>query len=219
MPFPDGSAPKGAEPTADAVHSGGGLSDILVRRSGRTLAMLGPGGQARELAFLPDLQDFPGIASPRPGPAGTAFPEQDFLPVLIGAGFVLAVWKKGWSFTLRTVLCVGIVSAFSLLHEHWLTIGSIHPLHAVIGGNLMVGVGLLIVFRHGASLGGFNVLALILQEHAGLRAGYVQMALDVTVILLGLTVIPWTWVLLSALGVVVLNLVLALNHRPGRYRA
>lgn len=133
--------------------------------------------------------------------------------------FVLAVWKKGWSFTLRTVLCVGIVSGFSLLHEHWLTIGSIHPLHAVIGGNLMVGVGLLIVFRHGASLGGFNVLALILQERAGLRAGYVQMALDVTVILLGLTVIPWTWVLLSALGGVVLNLVLALNHRPGRYRA
>ncbi|MGO2823999.1 MAG: YitT family protein, partial [Brachybacterium alimentarium] len=61
--------------------------------------------------------------------------------------------------------------------------------------------------------------ALILQERAGLRAGYVQMALDVAVILLSLLVLNIPQVLLSALGGVILNVVLALNHRPGRYRA
>lgn len=39
------------------------------------------------------------------------------------------------------------------------------------------------------------------------------------VILLALTVVAPLNVLYSALGAVLLNLVLALNHRPGRYRA
>ncbi|MGO2754929.1 MAG: YitT family protein, partial [Brachybacterium alimentarium] len=46
-----------------------------------------------------------------------------------------------------------------------------------------------------------------------------QMALDVAVILLSLLVLDIPRVLLSALGGVILNVVLALNHRPGRYRA
>lgn len=133
--------------------------------------------------------------------------------------FVLAVWKKGWAFTIRTVICVALISGFSLVHHHFLALGHVPLVYAVVGGNLLVGVGLLIIFRHRASLGGFNVLALILQERAGLRAGYVQMAMDVVVILLGALVMDWPRVLLSALGGVILNAVLALNHRPGRYRA
>ncbi len=43
------------------------------------------------------------------------------------------------------------------------------------------------------------------------------MILDVVVILLGLTVVSVGGVVMSALGAVLLNLVLALNHRPGRY--
>ena len=86
-------------------------------------------------------------------------------------------------------------------------------------GNLLVGLGLLIIFRHGASLGGFNVLALILQERLNLRAGYVQMGLDVSVILLALLAVSPLTVVLSAAGAVVLNIFLAFNHRPGRYLA
>lgn len=133
--------------------------------------------------------------------------------------FALALWKKGWTFTLRTLVCVGLISLFSLIHPRYLPVHDVPLLYAVVGGNLLVGVGLLIIFRHRASLGGFNILALILQERAGLRAGYVQMAMDVAVILLSLLVLDVPRVLLSALGGVVLNVVLALNHRPERYRA
>lgn len=133
--------------------------------------------------------------------------------------FALAWWKKGWVFTVKTAICVGLISVFSLIHPQFLPLDHVPLLYAVIGGNLLVGVGLLIIFRHGASLGGFNILALILQERAGLRAGYVQMALDVAVILLSLLVLDLPRVVLSAFGGVVLNVVLALNHRPGRYRA
>ena len=43
------------------------------------------------------------------------------------------------------------------------------------------------------------------------------MGLDVVIILVSFTVAPPLTVLLSAVGAVLLNLILALNHRPGRY--
>ena len=131
--------------------------------------------------------------------------------------FALAVWKKGWDFTLRTMAAVALVAGLSDLHPIALGTLTLDPLYAALGGNLLAGVGLLILFRHKASLGGFNILALILQERLGWRAGYIQMALDTTVVLAALTVVAPASVLLSAVGAVVLNLVVALNHRPGRY--
>jgi uncharacterized membrane-anchored protein YitT (DUF2179 family) len=62
-----------------------------------------------------------------------------------------------------------------------------------------------------------NTLALLAQERFGWRAGYVQLGLDAVVIIASLTIVPTLVVALSAAGAVVLNLVLALNHRPGRY--
>jgi len=78
-------------------------------------------------------------------------------------------------------------------------------------------VGLLILFRHQSSLGGFNILALLLQEKLKWRAGYVQMVLDVAIVLAALALVSPVMVLLSAAGATLLNFILALNHRPGRY--
>ena len=132
--------------------------------------------------------------------------------------FVLGGILKGWGFAARTVLGVALVSAFSALHPHALP--DLHPgraLYAAVAGNLLCGIGMLILFRHGSSLGGFNVMALLAQERLGLNAGYVQMGLDVAVVLGAFTVAPPTLVLCSAVGAVVMNVVIALNHRPGRY--
>lgn len=131
--------------------------------------------------------------------------------------FALAVSQKGWGFTLRSLACVVAVSFATGLHAAMLDLGSVDRVYGVVAGNLLAGVGLLILIRHGASLGGFNTLALILQERLGWRAGYVQMALDVLVVLAAFLVSDWETVALSALGAVVVNLVLAFNHRPGRY--
>lgn len=129
----------------------------------------------------------------------------------------LAWWKKGWAFTLRTLIAVSLVSVFASVHPAGLGGLDPDPRYAILAGNLLIGIGVLIVFRHSASLGGFNVLALLAQERLGWRAGHVQLGFDVAVVLLALTVVPPVGVLLSALGVVVLNTVLAMNHRPGRY--
>jgi uncharacterized membrane-anchored protein YitT (DUF2179 family) len=133
--------------------------------------------------------------------------------------FGLALSKKGIGFTLRSLGCVIAVSAMTRVHADLLPLDGLDTVYGVVAGNLLVGLGLLVIFRHGASLGGFNVLALLLQERLDLRAGYVQMGLDVSVILLALFVVSPTTVLLSALGAVVLNIILAFNHRPGRYLA
>ena len=129
----------------------------------------------------------------------------------------LALWKKGVNFTVRTAISIGLVSAFSVLHNVAFPIPQIDPVYGTFAGNLLAGIGLLILFRHGASLGGITIIALIVQERLGFRAGWTQMIFDVAIIVAALWVVSWQLVLLSAAGAVLLSLVLALNHRPGRY--
>lgn len=131
--------------------------------------------------------------------------------------FLLAVRRSGWSFTLRSVLTVGLVSAATAVTGRLLDVASVDPLFAAVVGNVLCGTGLLVVFRHRSSVGGFSILAVMLQERAGIRAGYVLMVLDTLVVLAAFTVAPPLQVLVSAAGAVVLSLIVTLNHRPGRY--
>ncbi|WP_245345804.1 MULTISPECIES: YitT family protein [unclassified Arthrobacter] len=133
--------------------------------------------------------------------------------------FALAAWKKGWDFTLRTIGAVVVVSTLTPVHSAVIGDITIAPLYGVLGGNLLASIGLLILFRHKASLGGFNIMALIFQERLNWRAGYVQMGLDVAIVLAALAFVPPLMVALSALGATLMNLILALNHRSGRYLA
>lgn len=133
--------------------------------------------------------------------------------------YYLAVRKMGWKFTLKTFVAVGLMSAFSELLPLVFTPDRLDPLYAAIMGGLLCGVGLLVLFRHKASLGGINVLVLYLQERFGWRAGYVQLALDASILMLSISMISWTAVGISLIGAVALNMTLATNHRPGRYMA
>ena len=54
----------------------------------------------------------------------------------------------------------------------------------------MLVLGLLMLFRHRASLGGVNILALYMQERFGFRAGAVQMAIDASIVLAAIFVAP-----------------------------
>ena len=86
-------------------------------------------------------------------------------------------------------------------------------------GGLLMGAGFLMLFRHRASLGGVGVVALVLQQDRGWRAGKVQMAVDCAIVLVALFVVEPTRIGYSLVGAVVLNLTLAVNHKPGRYIA
>lgn len=131
--------------------------------------------------------------------------------------YVLAVMRLGWGFALRTFLAVALVSLLSRLLPLWIGLGHLNPIFAAIMGGIVIGVGLLILFRHKAGLGGFNILAVYLQERHGLRAGLVLLAVDLSILVAALFVLDWKNVALSVLGAVVINLILTVNHRPGRY--
>ena len=110
-------------------------------------------------------------------------------------------------------------SMFSNLLPLWLRVDNVvAPLAAVLGG-LLCGAGMLMLFRHRASLGGFNVLVLYLQERYGWRAGLIQMALDCSIVVLAFALTDWQHIALSVLGAVAMNQTLAINHRQGRYVA
>jgi uncharacterized membrane-anchored protein YitT (DUF2179 family) len=134
--------------------------------------------------------------------------------------FYWLAWKRmGWRFTLKTFISVGLVSVMSGLHPKMVQLSQLTPFYvALIGGSLM-GVGFIVLFRHQASLGGINILTLYLQEKHGLRAGKIQMGIDLCIVFASFLLVSPIAMLASILGAVVLNLAIMLNHRPGRYLA
>ncbi|KNY18796.1 membrane protein [Shinella sp. SUS2] len=131
--------------------------------------------------------------------------------------YVLAVKKLGWAFTLRTFAAVTLVSIFTRLTSDLISFSHLDPLYAAVMGGALSGTGLLILFRHRTGLGGINVLAIYLQDRFGIRAGYFQLAVDLAILAAAVFVIPLDRLALSVLGAVVVNMTLAINHRPGRY--
>ncbi|MCC9622604.1 YitT family protein [Thalassospira sp. MA62] len=129
----------------------------------------------------------------------------------------LAYKRMGIGFTVKTFCAVGLVSVFSKVTPMLMDISTLNPFYAAIAGGSLMGIGLLMLFRHRAGLGGSNILALYLQEHFGIRAGYVQLAIDLVILVCAFLTLPFDKVLLSILGAVMLNMIIAINHRPGRY--
>ncbi|KOO04654.1 YitT family protein [Vibrio nereis] len=132
--------------------------------------------------------------------------------------YILSVTRMGWRFTINTFIAVTIVSlAVDHLH-HVIEIARIDTFYAALLGGGLIGIGMLVIFRHKMSLGGFNILALFLQERFGIRAGKVQMALDCTIVVLSLFIVDVWLIALSVVGAIATNLILAMNHKPGRYQ-
>lgn len=132
--------------------------------------------------------------------------------------FYWLAWKyMGRTFTFRTFVAVLLLSVEVDLLPRWLSFATLDPRLAAILGGALLGNGFLILFRHRASLGGVGILALVLQERLNWRAGHIQMAVDAAIVAAALLTVPWPRVALSILGALVLNFVLATNHRPGRY--
>ncbi len=131
--------------------------------------------------------------------------------------YALSILRMGWKLTIRTFLAVLLVSYLTKLTSTWIGIDYLQPIYAAVAGGTLIGLGLLILFRHRTSLGGINILALYAQERYGLRAGYVQLAIDALILLASLFVVTLEQFALSLLATVMINLVITINHKPGRY--
>lgn len=131
--------------------------------------------------------------------------------------YMLAWIRMGPRFTIKSFIAVAMVSALSELFPRLITLGEVNaPLGAALAG-AMIGLGLVALFRHGASLGGIGVLALYLQDRIGFQAGWTQLIFDAALFAMAFLVLDPVLVLWSLAGAVVTNLIIAVNHRKDRY--
>lgn len=133
--------------------------------------------------------------------------------------YVLAFKRMGWVFTLKTFAAISALTLSSLYLPNVVQFARLTPLYGCLLGGCLMGVGFLILFRHGFSLGGINVLALYCQKQYGISTGKLQMTIDVVIMIAALWVVEPLSVLYSLLGALVLNAILVLNFKSNRYVA
>ncbi|HEV7433613.1 MAG TPA: YitT family protein [Pseudorhizobium sp.] len=129
----------------------------------------------------------------------------------------LAYRRMGLAFTVKTFSAVALTSVLTEVLPTLMGFDHLHPVAAALFGGLLIGMGMLAPFRHRASLGGFGILALYLQDRFGWRAGVVQLGLDLLVLALSFFVANPAVIFFSILAAATLNLTLAINHRTDRY--
>lgn len=125
--------------------------------------------------------------------------------------------RLGPRFVVKSLICVTLVSVMAETFPAFIVFDTLDPLLGalLIGG--VTGLGLIAIFRHGASLGGVGVLGLVIQDRTGFRAGHVQLMFDLCLFAVAFAVLEPTLILFSLAGAVVANLIIATNHRPDRY--
>lgn len=159
------------------------------------------------------------------GTAGLALLGTFVIPAKFGVLFFvvnLPFYYLAWRhiskrFMINTFITVTTVSLLSEWVPHFVDISRINPVFAAIFGGILIGVGMLMMFRHSSSLGGLGILAYYLQNRFGIRAGTFQLLADTCILGLSFIYIDVYLVLISILAAFCLNMVLSLNHRPERY--
>lgn len=125
--------------------------------------------------------------------------------------------RMGAAFVAKTFIAVAMVAALSTLLPHYIRFDMLNPVIGAVLFGFATGSALLALFRHGASLGGIGIVALWLQDKTGFRAGWTQILVDAVIFAAALFVLDLRLVAISALGALVVNMVIAMNHRRDRY--
>ncbi|MGB3627200.1 MAG: YitT family protein [Henriciella sp.] len=160
------------------------------------------------------------------GLAGTSLLIEFATPLTFGVVFfvlnlpfyILSVMRMGWGFTIRTFIAIALISVQTRLIPLWVDFSVLDPIFASIAGAAMMGVGLVMLLRHRAGIGGITILSQFLQDKGVIRAGIFQLIVDLAILVVALFMLPLKLVALSIVGAFVLNLTVAINHKPGRYR-
>ena len=152
------------------------------------------------------------------GQYATPFSFSDVFFVINLPFYFLSYLQLGWKFTLKTFISVFLLSFFVEVAPSFMTFNTLNPIYASIIGGLLIGSGLLALFRHEASLGGLMILAQFLFKKFGISIGKFQLMVDCVVLSLALFVVDWTAIMLSITGSIAYNLFLVINHKAGRYK-
>lgn len=131
--------------------------------------------------------------------------------------YLFAIKAMGWEFTLKSMGCVAALSLGTELVPLGFAIERLDPVLGATMFGVVTGIGLLAIFRHKGSLGGLGVVAIWIQDRFGIRAGYIQLGFDAALFGVAAFLFPFSVVAYSLLGAVVLNGLIAFNHRRDWY--
>lgn len=131
--------------------------------------------------------------------------------------FLFGAQRLGWVFAIRSLIGIAAVSMLSFLLPQYIQFETVNPVVAALASGILAGLGILAALRHGAGLGGVSVMAAAIQDKTGFRAGYVQLIVDALIFIPAFFVFELRIVLYSLLGAVVINGIIAVNHRPDWY--
>lgn len=68
-------------------------------------------------------------------------------------------------------------------------------------------------------MGGINLLAMFMNEKYGISVGKFQMFVDISILIASAFFVDFNLLMISIMGAVVLNMIIAMNHRKDRYVA
>lgn len=133
---------------------------------------------------------------------------------MLNIPFYILAWRGvGRDFALRTFFSVSLLSAISELFRHYVVLEINFLLSAILGG-MLVGFGLIILFRHNSSLGGLNILAVYLERRFNIHAGKTTLFADLCVLITALLVFELEQIGYSLVAFLILSSVVGRYHRP-----
>ncbi|WP_417669467.1 YitT family protein [Roseibium sp.] len=127
--------------------------------------------------------------------------------------------RMGLGFVIRSFISATSISILVELAPYLIIFEKLDVVTAAVLAGCAAGVGLIALFRHGASAGGLGILALYVQDRFGIRAGWFQLGADLLIFALSFLIIDSSAVIASLLGAFVLNTLIAFNHRKDWYVA
>lgn len=176
------------------------------------------------IAFGLNMLKFSGMVTG--GIAGIALLISYYVPLSIGLLFILVntpflifcYFSMGRAFTVKTLVVSVTLGLATQAVPLFISISYLNPLFSALVGGTFIGMGILSLARHNASVGGTGVVTLWLYRRFGINAGKSQMVLDVAVFLISLFNLPAVLLLWSALSALAMNAMLMNWHKPGRYQ-
>jgi len=98
---------------------------------------------------------------------------------LVNLPFYVLAWRRlGKAFTIKSLISVTLLSILTEIIPLGMVFSHLDPLLGALTFGALTGVALLVLFRHNGSLGGLGVVALLIQDTTGFRAGWVQLIFD-----------------------------------------
>jgi len=138
---------------------------------------------------------------------------------LINIPFIIfACCTMGRMFGIKSFLVSISLGAGVGMIAHMLNAQGISGSLASVVGGTFLGMGILCLARHNASMGGTGALTLWLQRSYSINAGKSQLMFDLVLFAIASFFLPWNKMLWSLVGTMAMNAMLIVWHKPGRYQ-